>query len=83
MIVWHAIWVRLSRSNDTNMDHSSRRHYSETISLQFRDQFRPWPISVRKLIESDRYRLVGQPDRLLFWCGISKGLSPSRVLRIG
>jgi hypothetical protein len=50
MIVWRAIWARLSRSNDTIMDHSSRRHYSERISLQFRDQFRPWPISARKLM---------------------------------
>ena len=32
------------------MDHSFRRHYSETISLQFRDQFRPWPISARKFM---------------------------------
>jgi hypothetical protein len=50
MMVWHVIWARLSRSNDTVMDHSSRRHYSETISLQFRDQFRPWPISARILV---------------------------------
>lgn len=50
MIVWHAIWARLSRSNDTIMDHSSRPHYSEAISLQFCDQFRPRPISARKLM---------------------------------
>jgi hypothetical protein len=25
----------------------------------------------------------GQPDRLLFWCGTSEGVSPSRVLQIG
>jgi hypothetical protein len=50
VIVWRAIWARLSRSNDTIMDHSSRRHYSETLSLRLRDQFRPWPINARILV---------------------------------
>jgi hypothetical protein len=50
MIVWRTIWARLSTSYDTIMDYSSRRHYSETLSLRFHDQFRPWPITARKLV---------------------------------
>jgi len=44
------IWARLSRSDNTNMNYSSRRHHAETLSLRFRDHFRPWPMTAGKLV---------------------------------
>jgi hypothetical protein len=49
MIVWRAIWARLSRS-DTIMNYSSRRHYAKTLSLRSCDHFKPWHITAGKLV---------------------------------
>ena len=53
------------------MHYSSRRPYADTLSLTCRDQpaHQCW-----KTCEPHRSRLVGQPDRLLFWRGTGEGV---------
>jgi hypothetical protein len=48
MMFWRQVG-RDSRS-DIIMNYSSRHNYAETLSLRFRDHFRLWPVSAKKLV---------------------------------
>ena len=50
MIGWHAIWARLSRSDNPLMNYSSKRQYADLLSLRSGDHFRPRPITAEKLV---------------------------------